>query len=218
MAITGPLSEANNTLPGRETLFHVLLRSSENFSDDIAYIYQAAGEEVRVKYSKVFEDVLLLARALADKGVSADDRVMFLSDNCYAWIVTDLAIMSLGAVTVPRGSDTPSRELIYIIENSSCSHLVVETRELLERHKDILAKVKGLKTIFVMEGPAIHSLFGKTYSYEELLKDHTYSEHDVQQFIDRGNTIKGADLLTVIYTSGTTGMPKGVITWIVFPI
>jgi len=210
MAITGPLSEANNTLPGRETLFHVLLRSSENFSDDIAYIYQAAGEEVRVKYSKVFEDVLLLARALADKGVSADDRVMFLSDNCYAWIVTDLAIMSLGAVTVPRGSDTPSRELIYIIENSSCSHLVVETRELLERHKDILAKVKGLKTIFVMEGPAIHSLFGKTYSYEELLKDHTYSEHDVQQFIDRGNTIKGADLLTVIYTSGTTGMPKGV--------
>ena len=164
MAITRPVSKKNDILPGKETLFHVLLRSSEKFSDDIAYIYQAAGEEVRVKYSKVFEDVLLLARALADKGVSADDRVMFLSDNCYAWIVTDLAIMSLGAVTVPRGSDTPSQELTYIIKNSNCSHLVVETWELLERHKDIIERVKGLQTIFVMAGPADHSLFGKTYS------------------------------------------------------
>ena len=170
MEIAESVSEKNDVLPKRETLFHVLLGSSEKFSDDIAYIYQAAGSEIRVKYSKVFEDILLLARALAAKGVSADDRVMFLSDNCYAWIVTDLAIMSLGAVTVPRGSDTPSLELNYIIENSSCSHLVVETRELLERHQDIIKRATSLKTVFVMEGPAIHSVLGKTHSYQELLE------------------------------------------------
>jgi long-chain acyl-CoA synthetase len=207
---TGSVSEKNDVLPVRETLFHVLLESSKNFSDKIAYIYQADGDEVRVNYSKVFEDVLLLARALAEKGVSAGDRVMFLSDNRYAWIVTDLAIMSLGATTVPRGSDTPSQELIYIIENSNCTHLVVETSDLLERHKQTISRAEGLKTIFVMTGPDVPSGFGKTYTYQELLKDRTYNDRDVQQFVDRGNKIKGSDLLTVIYTSGTTGMPKGV--------
>lgn len=210
MAGTETIIEQDEAVTEVETLFQVLLRSSEEFSDEIAYIYQAAGEEVQVKYSKVFEDVLLLAKALSDKGIAAGDRVLFLSDNRYAWIVTDLAIMSLGAITVPRGSDTPSQELTYMMANSNCVHLVVETPELLKLHNDCISKIKGLKTIFVMVGPAIHSMFGKTYSYQDLLKERTYSERDRQRFIDRGNKIKKEDLLTVIYTSGTTGLPKGV--------
>ena len=153
-----------------ETLFQVLLKSCSTCKDNTAYIYRAGDDEIEVKYSKVFEDVLLLARAFSDKGVAADDRVMFLSDNRYAWIVTDLAIMSLGAVTVPRGSDTPPPELHFIMQNSSCAHLVVESIELLEQHRDIIKKISGLKTVFVMIGPTLQSLFGKTYSYQDLLK------------------------------------------------
>ena len=87
---------------------------------------------------------------------------MFLSDNRYGWIVTDLALMSLGAVTVPRGSDTPSQELLYIMQNSSCTHLVIEATEGVELHKESLNKIGGLKTIFGRAGPARHSRFGKT--------------------------------------------------------
>ena len=154
---------------------------------------------------------MLLARAFDKKGVSAGDRVMLLSDNRYGWIVSDLAIMSLAAVTVPRGSDTPSTELSYIMENSRCTHVIVETPELLEEHRSRLKKVSGLKNIFIMTGPAAHSFLGKIYSYTELLKDRTFSTDDVQRFLDRGAEVKPEDLLTVIYTSGTTGMPKGVM-------
>ena len=207
-----PVSEIDTYEYGSppETLFQVLLRSRKEYGEKIAYIYKAGDEEVRVKYSKLLEDVLLLARSFEEKGVSQGDKVMFLADNRYAWMVTDLAIMSIGAVTVPRGSDTPSRELTFIIENSSCSHLVVENPDLLEYHKESLKSLKGLKNIFVMIGPAIHSLFSRTYSYQDLLKDRTYSDQDMQEYIERGNRIKSSDLLTVIYTSGTTGMPKGV--------
>lgn len=197
--------------PRSETLFQVLLNSCSTFKDDTAYIYRAGEDEINVKYSKVFEDVLLMAKAFSSKGVSADDRVMFLSDNRYAWIVTDLAVMSIGAVTVPRGSDTPPPELLFIMQNSNCSHLVVETVELFEQHREIIKNISGLKTVFVMEGPAIHSLFGKTYSYQDLLKDRTYSDRDVERFIKQGNKLEPGDLLSIIYTSGTTGMPKGVM-------
>ncbi|MBE0586061.1 MAG: AMP-binding protein [Desulfofustis sp.] len=194
-----------------ETLFQVLLQSCRTHEDSTAYIYRAADEEIEVKYGKVFEDILLLSRAFSARGIGTGDRVMFLSDNRYAWIVTDLAIMALGAVTVPRGSDTPTRELLFIMQNSNCSHLVVESEPLLEQHPDTIRSMSGLKTVFVMVGPAIHSLFGKIYSYQDLLQDRTYSERDIGRFVERGNKVKPGDLLSIIYTSGTTGMPKGVM-------
>jgi len=202
-------SEYGSSAPAK-TLFDVLLHSSEHFKDDPAFIYQAGKEQVVVTYTKLFEDVLLLARAFHEKGVRRSESVMFLSDNRYGWMVTDLALMSLGAVTVPRGSDTPGQELEFIISNSSCTHLIVETPELLERHRDTLDTLKGLKNIFVMYGPLIHTLFGRTYSYRDLLKNRTYNGKDIQQFRMRGDAIQPRDLLTIIYTSGTTGMPKGV--------
>ncbi len=193
------------------TLFEVFCRSCSLFRDQTAYIYRAAEQEIEVSYQKLFEDVMLLARAFGRKGVAAGDRVMFLSDNRYGWIVTDLAIIALGGVGVPRGSDTPSRELGYIMQNSRCSHVVVENQELFEQHRLSFKKLSGLKNIFIMTGPSTHSLFGKTYSYQDLLGDRTYSERDVERFLERGAAIRPDDLLTVIYTSGTTGMPKGVM-------
>ena len=187
-----------------------MLASCERYSAMPAYIYQAGAEEIRVTYAKLFEDVLLLSRAFEARGIRTGDRVMFLSDNRYGWMVTDLAIMSLGAITVPRGSDTPSQELDFIIRNSGCSHLVVETPELLDYHDAFLKSSKRLKTTLVMTGPPRHSLFGHIFSYRDILKDKSYSKEDVRRFVERGNALNPSDQLTIIYTSGTTGMPKGV--------
>ena len=201
---------SNQLAGGENTLFDVLLSSCRDYSKFDAYIYQAGDNEIRVSYAKLFEDVMLLSRAFSDKGIRKGDRIMFLSDNRYGWMVTDLAIMSLGGVTVPRGSDTPSQEFKFIMTNSNCSHVIFETPDLLERHSETLKTIKGLKNTFVMTGPARHSLFSRTFSYTDLLKNRTYSEHDVVQFKERGKDIQASDQLTIIYTSGTTGMPKGV--------
>ena len=208
--MTEPLAGEKRQPPEHKTLFQVLLASCERYSAMTAYIYQAGAEEIRVTYAKLFEDVLLLSRAFDEKGIRTGDRVMFLSDNRYGWMVTDLAIMSLGAITVPRGSDTPSQELDFIIRNSGCSHLVVETPELLDYHDAFLKSIKRLKNTFVMTGPPRHSLFGHLFSYRDILKDKSYSKEDVRRFVARGNALNPSDQLTIIYTSGTTGMPKGV--------
>ncbi|NIP28266.1 MAG: AMP-binding protein, partial [Phycisphaerae bacterium] len=76
----------------------------------------------------------LLSRAFADKKIGKGTKVLFLSDNRYAWIVTDFALISLGAISVPRGSDSPTRELEYIIDHSGCDYLIAETENLLEKH------------------------------------------------------------------------------------
>jgi len=192
------------------TIFDMLIHCCRTYPEKLAYIYTAQEEEIDVSYEKLFEDVLLLTRSLKKRGVSSGDKVMLLSDNRYAWIVTDLAILSLGAVNVPRGSDTPTLELEFIINNSESSFLIVETDKLLEKHKSFIKGCKRLKGIFVMTGEDVHTIFSNRYSYRELLKDRTYSPTDVKKFLEYGAKIKPEQVFTIIYTSGTTGMPKGV--------
>lgn len=205
-------STANNTFEeiNNETLFDVLMNSCSQYRDNVAYIYRVGDEEVSVTYGKLFEDVLLLSRAFEKRGMRSGEKVMFLSDNRYAWIVTDLAIMSLGAITVPRGSDTPTQELRYIIENSEASYLIVESDALLVKHREFIQGCKQVKTIFIMTSSEKHRLFSNTYSYGSLLGDRTVSDADIEKFTMRGAGIGAEDMLTLIYTSGTTGMPKGV--------
>ena len=194
----------------RNTVFNMFLDVTERYRENIAYIYRSDEGEQRVSYGKFFEDVLLLSKAFKQRGVKSGDKVMLLSDNRYGWIVTDIAIMSLGAVNVPRGADSPTQEIEYIIEHSEATHLVIETPELLEYHFEYLKKCKQLKNIFVISGPPIHTFFSNTFSYADLLGNRTYSPADVESFTAMAEVIKESDLLTLIYTSGTTGRPKGV--------
>lgn len=194
----------------QKTLFTFLIGSIREYGSNDAYVYNIGDEEHRVTYTKLFEDVLLLARAFRHRGVNRGDKVMVLSDNRYAWIVTDLALMSFGAVNVPRGSDTPTQELEFIINHSDSTYLVVENEKLLERHRDFIRNCEQLKSVFVMTGPARHVLFSNAFTYNDILSDRNYSTRDIKVFLEAGEKIVPDDLLTIIYTSGTTGMPKGV--------
>ena len=194
----------------QETLFTFFVNSVGKYSTNNAYIYNVGDIEHRVTYAKLFEDVLLLAKSFRRRGMSSGDKVMVLSDNRYAWIVTDLALMSFGAVNVPRGSDTPTQELEFIVEHSECDFLIVETDALLEQHGEYISNSKQLKSVFVMTGDKRHTLFNNLYSYLDILKDRSYTAKDVENFLKLGEEITSEHLLTIIYTSGTTGLPKGV--------
>lgn len=195
----------------QSTLFEMLIATCSDHRDKLAFIYNVGDEEFQVNYSKLFEDIVILAKAFRNRGVSKGDKVMVLSDNRYAWIVTDMAIMSIGAASVPRGSDTPTQELQYIIEDSGCNYLVIESDRLLSEHEEYVKKCKQLKSVFVMEGVGIHKMFNSLYAYNDLLSDRKLSDADVLQFLKKGQEIVPEDILTIIYTSGTTGNPKGVI-------
>jgi long-chain acyl-CoA synthetase len=204
-----PFAIPNYAVPA--TLFQVLVASAHRHRHKVAFVYLAGEEECQVTFGKLFEDVLLLSRAFRRRGISRGDRVVLLSDNRYDWIVTDLAIMAIGAVSVPRGADTPRQELEFIVEQSGSSYLIVETDELLALHDDYISGSRQLKGVFVISAPELHTLFSHVYSYADLLSDRRFTDEDVSRFLRRGEEITPEDLLTVIYTSGTTGQPKGVM-------
>ena len=193
------------------TLLDALLASCENYAGHNAFIYRAAGSEFHVSYAKLFEDALILAKAFASHKVGKGSKVMLLSDNRYGWIVTDFALISLGAISVPRGSDTPTQELEYILAHADCEFLVIETEALLKAHSPMLKKMKKMRSVFVIEGGKTHRWFDNVYSYNDILDDRTITPTDREEFIARRYALNLDDTFTLIYTSGTTGNPKGVI-------
>ncbi|MEJ2198239.1 MAG: AMP-binding protein, partial [Desulfuromonadales bacterium] len=122
-----------------------------------------------------------------------------------------LALMALGAISVPRGSETPTRELEYIVDHAECSFIIVETDTLLNRHQEMLSARKEIKTVFLIEGSDKHTLFNRIYAYNDILKDRSLSHADFDRFERMVAERTQHDLVTIIYTSGTTGNPKGVM-------
>jgi len=191
------------------TLHRTLLDTCAAHSERCAFIYRAGDKEQRVSYRKFRDDVLMLSRAFAERKVRKGSKVLLLSDNRYGWIVTDFALTSLGAISVPRGSDTPGRELEYILEHSGCEVLIAETSSLLARHTELLKRLP-LKHIFIIEGEKEHRLFSNLYSYNELLGGREITAQDIEEFEALEKQLNPEDVYTLIYTSGTTGNPKGV--------
>ncbi len=193
------------------TLFDTLLGSCLDHGDRTAFIYSINSTEFEVGYSKLLDDSILLAKAFKHRKITKNSKVMLLSDNRYAWFVSDFALLSLGAVSVPRGSDTPTQELEFILTHAECEFLIIETEQLLKAHEEMLKKCKSLKAIFIMVGDRTHRWFNHTYSYNDLLKERTLTKEDKEQFIRRRYGQILDDPFTIIYTSGTTGTPKGVV-------
>lgn len=169
-------------------------------------------------YKEFYEEISAMGMALKDMGVRKGSHIGIISDNRKEWIITDLAVMGLGAADVPRGSDSSENEIVYILSHSEAEMVFMENFKKASQVTGHLDELPMLKTLVVYNSIADEELeqLGssgiKVYRYSELIeKGKALVKEDPEGF-DR-EVAKGTpdDLATIIYTSGTTGTPKGVM-------
>ena len=146
--------------------------------------------------------VFKTANALKAAGISADDKVAIYSDNSAEWIVFDLAILALGAVTVPIYSTSNGEQAEYINNDSGSKIILVGKQEQYDAAFEILNKEGSLQQIIV----AKKSIWIKK-DRSNYLEDFIKKEAETFDIVSK----EADDLATIIYTSGTTGVPKGVM-------
>ncbi len=98
------------------------MRELERFPNLVAMFFARAGEKGdapflwakqtgewrATSWRSAAEQVARLAAALRGIGLVRGDRVMLVSENRPEWLISDLAIMAAGCVTVPAYITIPS--------------------------------------------------------------------------------------------------------------
>ncbi len=174
------------------------------------------GEFTSITYKGLYEEVKRCAAGLNSIGISRGDHVGIISDNRKEWIITDLALLGLGAVDVPRGSDSMADEIGYILEHAECSISFAENGAQAEKILSKKEELPNLHTLILYDSSKpVKSPYKdqvKILTFEDVLHAGAEDFQKDSDFYDR-EVDKGAsdDLATLIYTSGTTGEPKGVM-------
>ena len=86
-----------------------------------------------LSWGEVELSVKSVARSLIDLGILKGDRVIILSENRPEWQIADLAIMSIGAITVPAYTTSTSKDYEYIIKHSGARCVIVSNHELAKK-------------------------------------------------------------------------------------
>jgi long-chain acyl-CoA synthetase len=153
------------------------------------------GDDREVRYEQLLGWVEDVAVGLMALGVSKGDRVALFSDNRPEWLVADLALLALGAIDVPRGTDTAPEELGYIVGHSGSRAALVAEPKL----------AMGMKPAVAFEPQ------DELPTLEAVREQGAAASSDARlRFSDVWQSVTEEDVATIIYTSGTTGLPKGV--------
>jgi long-chain acyl-CoA synthetase len=160
-----------------------------------------------------FEQIRELALGLKSLGVVAGDRVAIISESRPEWVLCDLAVLALGAVTVPIYPTLSAAQARYILEDSGARLAIVSTRLQLDKVQDVRHLLPALIAVVMMDEAA--AARASVLGLEELQRrghEQMNSQWGAgKDFRDAARAIQPDQLATIIYTSGTTGEPKGVM-------
>ena len=154
------------------------------------------GEWHHWTWSETAIQVRKMAAYLKSLDFPANSKIATLSKNCAHWIISDLAIMMAGHVSVPLYPNLKAQSITQIIEHSEAKLLFVGKLDDFESMRPGVPK----------DLPCIAFPFYSEEGYpvwDDLIKDVDPMTENVVRDPN--------ELATIIYTSGTTGMPKGVM-------
>lgn len=149
--------------------------------------------------AQVFRDMVIdLAKGLVGLGVNKGDSVAIVSRTRWEWTALDMAIMSIGALTVPVYETNSASQVSWIFNDSKVTLAIAEDDGQRDKIESVRDEMPTLRNVFVIEAGGLNAI--KTYG--ESVTDAEFWEYK--------EASHGDDRATIVYTSGSTGTPKGV--------
>ncbi|SLM34752.1 amp-binding enzyme [Lasallia pustulata] len=157
-----------------------------------AVIHSVSGR--RFTYGGLLKDVAeardKLHQAAGDTNMDGE-RVAFLVENGYDYVVTLLSILGSNSIAVPLSSGFPASELRYILDNSE-AFMLLSSAKFEDKAQEVIKE--GLEKKPVLD------VVEKRQGGEGGSSEHVQLE-----------TIQENRAGLMLYTSGTTSRPKGVL-------
>ncbi|PRY11310.1 long-chain acyl-CoA synthetase [Pontibacter ummariensis] len=160
-------------------------------------------QEVSDRVNRISAALLELGITSGDGTIAAKDKVAILSHNCPEWMMVDLALQQIGAVSVPVYPTINNNELRFILQDAAVKLVFVGDEGLYQKVASIWEELPDLQAVYTFQPVA------GAHHYAELLKE--APPKTLLQVEQHKTAVQEEDLATILYTSGTTGTPKGVM-------
>lgn len=189
-----------------------IFKNLKTQSEKISFVYEdnETHNWIEINRRDVESRILQIAYALLNHGVKHQDKVAVFAQNSIEWMLTDIAIMSIGGVSVPIYATNTAKQAEYIINDAKIDLIFSGDDEQFQKSLEILkGKHTQLKNIITF-----NSKLEINNSSTQHLSSFIKIEHSnilVDEFKKRFSNVNVTDLAALIYTSGTTGEPKGVM-------
>ena len=188
-------------MSANQELFEFKFYEWEKKFRDKPYLRQPFGDEwEEYTWGKVGDMARRLATGLKSLGLRDGAHIGIYSKNCREWIISDLAIVMAGYVSVPFFPSLNGKELSYIMEYGDVDALFLGKIETWEDIKNDLPNDMPMITFPHYKGC---SEVSRGFKWHDFINSY--------EPIQNPNKPKLSDLWTIIFTSGTTGNAKGVM-------
>jgi long-chain acyl-CoA synthetase len=165
---------------------------------------------IGLTYRQTAEEVKVFAAGLIAKGVKKGDRIALLSESRNDWVISELAILSAGAVNVPLSVRMNEPQEILFRVNHSGSRFVIVSGNQLSKIIPIRMEMKEVEQVIVLDTADGRGM--EILQAEELRKEGgKMLEQNPFVVSDRSRDVLPDDPAIISYTSGTTADPKGII-------
>ena len=186
--------------------FDILYQLKEKYNDVFQLSVKRKGKWEYFSVEDYIRNAEYFAMGLLEMGFKKGDKILTMSNNRPEWKFIDMGMGMIGAIHVPVYTNLHENELLYIIEHSEASLIIVSSAEFYLKIKPLADKVPRVREVYMFDEIAGVPNWKEIVDLGKKNKDKWQEKlKEIQQNIDKD------DLLSIIYTSGTTGKPKGVM-------
>ena len=199
-----PYELIETTVLGRDCRFFKNAPATlrELFADSASDATFLVYEDERLTFAEALNKSAQIAQLLMrDYGIAKGDRVAISMRNYPEWVLTFMAITSIGGIAVAMNSLWRPDEMAYGLKDSGAKVLIADD-ERLERFAQIEEPLSirtiAVRTAAYTDSPELSTLLAlqaETHGHLVMPEQRPEPEDDA----------------TILYTSGSTGHPKGVV-------
>ena len=193
-----------------QNLGQIFRSQAKKYGKRLAVEKRSNGVWQGINWEEYYENAKQVGLGLYSLGVKKGDRVSILSTNRLEWVMCDMGILGIGAVTIPIYPTVPASEVGYINSNSDSLVYIAEEKSAVARGLETLKECPMLKKIVVIDTKGVDMANDKLMTFEDLKKlGRDLDAKEPGLFEKLTDAVVVDDLATFVYTSGTTGHPKG---------
>ena len=186
-------------------IFDIIKSNLTNHPDQqIALSKKENGQWRNYSIQEYAEIVDKLSYAFIELGIQPNDKIAIIGSNSPQWNMLDMAIMQVGAISVPIYPTITQEDYLFILNNCEAKLVVSEGISMLHKIEAIRPQLPSLKYLFTFRP------ISENQTFSDIVALGTQHPH-VEELIERMNAVDTMQCATIIYTSGTTGTPKGVM-------